>query len=164
MTGPTGGSFDRLDECLPFPIPENARQVLTLAPDVLALSDCTLGVTALPGKNDEFTLKINGVSCGTFTRKQLSLGINLTDLPADPKAKVVNPIAAQSKAILDAVAAKEGAVGEWRGLSQKAHAKGADPKLKDDLALLTKKVEAADEKIREAATPKTLHFEVIPTR
>ena len=48
------------------------------------------------------------------------------------------------------------------GLSQKAHAKGADPKLKDDLAALTKKVEDADAKIRDAAKPQKLRFEVVP--
>jgi len=53
-------------------------------------------------------------------------------------------------------------VGTWRALSQKAHAKGADAKLKDDLAELTKKVEDADAKIREAAKPQKLHFEVVP--
>jgi hypothetical protein len=65
------------------------------------------------------------------------------------------------RAILKAVADKEGVVGAWRGLSAKAHAKGADPKLMDDLAKLTKKVEEADTKIREAAKPKMMHFEIM---
>ncbi len=58
----------------------------------------------------------------------------------------------------------KGIVGTWRGLSQKAHAKGADPKLMDDLAAHTKKVEAADVTIREAAKPKKLHFEIEPAK
>ena len=53
-------------------------------------------------------------------------------------------------------------VGQWRSLSQKAHAKGADAKLKDDLAALTKQVEDADAKIRDAAKPQKLRFEVVP--
>jgi hypothetical protein len=53
-------------------------------------------------------------------------------------------------------------VGSWRALSQKAHAKGADAKLKDDLAALTKRVEDADAKIRDAAKPQKLRFEVVP--
>ena len=53
-------------------------------------------------------------------------------------------------------------VGTWRGLSQKAHAKGADPAFKEELAALTKKVEAADARIREAATPRKMHFEIVP--
>jgi lysophospholipase L1-like esterase len=155
-----GVTFDRLDECLPFPIPENARQVLPLAPEVLELSKYTLSVAGL--KDNTYSLKINGVACGTFDTRQLAEGINLTSLPGDPKA--MDPIRAQSKAIFDAVDAKENVVGAWRGLSQKAHAKGTDPKLKDELAEMTKKVEAADQKIREAATPRTLHFEIVATR
>src|SRR5262245_53276540 len=39
VTAENGGvAFDRLDERLPFPVPDNARAVLPLAPDVLALS------------------------------------------------------------------------------------------------------------------------------
>ena len=34
----------------------------------------------------------------------------------------------------------------------------------DDLAALTKKVEAADGKIREAAKPKKRHFEIEPAK
>ena len=36
------------------------------------------------------------------------------------------------------------------------------PKLKDELAALTKKVEEADAKIRDAAKPQKLHFEIVP--
>jgi lysophospholipase L1-like esterase len=155
-----GVAFDRLDECLPFPIPDDARAVLPLAPDVLELSQYTLKVTGL--KDGDYALKINGVPCARLSSKDLAAGVNLTALPADPKAKAANPIAAQMKAVLAAVAAKEGAVGEWRGLSAKAHAKNADPGLMNDLAALTKKVEAADAKIREAAKAQKLHFEVMP--
>ena len=78
--------------------------------------------------------------------------------------KDVNPIVAQSRAILGAVNAKEGIVGQWRGLSQRASAAGATPELKEQLAALTKKVEAADEKIREVAKPRKLKFEIEPVR
>ena len=90
--------------------------------------------------------------------------MNLTTLTVDPQSIAVNPIMAQMQAVLAAVSAKEGIVGTWRGLSQRAHAKGADPKLMDELAALTKKVEAADGKIREAAKPKKLHFEIEPAK
>ncbi len=43
-------SFDRLDETLPFPIPDNARVVLPIAPDVLDLSKYTLKVTGSEGR------------------------------------------------------------------------------------------------------------------
>ena len=157
----TGGgiAFDRIDECLPFPVPDDARVVLPMAPDVLSLSAYTLRVTGL--KDGDYMLKIGGAPCGRFSSKDLTAGINLTSLPAAPKAKLENPIAVQMRAVLSAVSAKEGLVSAWRGLSQKAHAKDADPKLKDDLAAFTKKVEAADAKIREAAKPQKLHFEVV---
>jgi lysophospholipase L1-like esterase len=146
----TGLSFDRLDECLPFPIPDNARQVLAMAPDVLALS-----------QYGTYLLKINGVACGKLSAKDLAAGVNLTALAPDPMVKGVNPIIAQMRAVLAAVAAKENQVNTWRALSQKAHAKDADPKLKDDLAAMTKTVDALDAKIREAAQPQKLHFEIV---
>jgi hypothetical protein len=67
----------------------------------------------------------------------------------------------QSRAILAAVAAKEGLVSQWRGLSQRAHAADASAELKDQLTEMTRKVMAADDKIREAATPRMLHFDLI---
>jgi lysophospholipase L1-like esterase len=160
--GATGGSFERLDECLPFPIPDDARAVLALAPDVLALSQYTLAVKGL--KDGEYLLKIGGAPCGRFTAKQLAEGINLTALAPLPMTKEVNPVVAQMRAVLKAVADKEGFVSSWRGLSQKAHAKGADPKLMEELAALTPKVEEADAKIREAAKPQKLHFEIAPAK
>jgi lysophospholipase L1-like esterase len=149
-------SFDRLDECLPFPIPDDARSVLVIAPEVLALSKYTLAVTNIGQGN--YILKIDGNNCGQFTAAELAAGINLTALPG---VKGGNPIADQSRAILAAVSAKETLVTNWRGLSQRAHAAKADPKLKDELAALTPKVEEADAKIRDAAKPKKHHFEVV---
>jgi lysophospholipase L1-like esterase len=151
-------AFDRLDERLPFPIPDEARAVLAIAPDVLALSEYTLTVSGL--KDGEYLLKIGNAPAGQFTAKQLATGINLTSLAPVPGAKDVNPIIAQMRAILKAVSDKEGVVGTWRALSQKAHAKGAEAGLMDELAALTKKVEAADAQIRQAAKPQKLHFEI----
>jgi lysophospholipase L1-like esterase len=150
--------FDRLDECVPFPIPEEARAVLPLYPTILDLSQYTLKVTGLKGNS--YLLKINGVPTATLTAKELETGVNLTAFGPNPQSKEVNPVAAQGKAILAAVAAKEAIVGGWRGLSQKAHAKDAAPELKDQLTAMTKKVEEADVKIREAAKPQKLHFEI----
>jgi hypothetical protein len=150
-------AFDRLDESLSFPVPNDARAVLPLAPDVLALSGYTLTVTGL--KDGTYLVKVNGVDCGRATAKDLAAGANLTSLAVAAGGK--NPITTQMQAVLAAVAAKEGVVGTWRGLSQKAHQKGADPKLMDDLAALTKKVEAEDAKIRSAAKPQKLHFEIV---
>ena len=154
-----GISFDRLDERLPFPIPDDARSVLAIAPDVLALSEYTLAVKGL--KEGEYLLKIGTVASGRFTAKQLAEGINLTSIAPIAMSKDVNPVIAQMRAILKAVSDKEGVVGTWRSASQKAHAPKAEPKLMDDLAALTKKVEEAEVKIREAAKPQNLHFEIV---
>jgi len=155
-----GVSFERLDEKLPFPIPDDARVALSIAPDVLALSEYTLKVTGL--KEGEYVLKIGGVVAGRFNAKELGTGINLTSLAPIAMAKDVNPIIMQMRGVLKAVSDKEGVVGMWRALSQKAHAKGAEQTLMADLAALTKKVEDADAKIRDAAKPQKLHFEISP--
>ena len=151
-------SFDRLDERLPFPIPDEARQVVGFYPPILELSRYMLAVSGLEGA--AYSLKINGIQAAVLTGKELGAGVNLTAFGPAPQAKEVTPVVAQMRAILAAVNAKEGIVGQWRGLSQKAHAAGADPALKEQLAALTKKVEEADAKIREAAKPQKLHFEV----
>jgi len=155
-------AFDRLDECLPFPIPAEARAVLPLAPEVLELSQYTLKISGL--KEGSYRLALDGMKCGTFSEKDLAAGINLTALPIDPMVKFTHPVAAQMQAVLAAVTAKENLVGQWRGLSQKANAKGADQKLQDDLAALTKRVEELDAAIRKAATPKKIHFEIAPAK
>ena len=122
-------------------------------------------------KDGDYTLKINGVPTATLTAKELGRrrepdGPGFRPAGQDAEGgeggEVANPIAAQGQAILAAVAAKENLVGQWRGLSQKAHAPGAAAGLKDELAALGKQVEVADEKIREAAVPQKLHFELSP--
>lgn len=143
--------FDRLDQCLPFPIPDEARAVLPLYPTILDLSQYTLKVTGLKG--DSYTLKINDTVVGTVTAKDLEKGINLT-------AFGQGPIAAQGKAVLAAVSSKENLVSQWRGMSKAAIAADAPASAKESLTAQTKKVEEADAKIREAAKPQKLHFEL----
>ena len=151
--------FDRLDERLPFPIPEDAQTVTAFYPTILDLSQYTLKVTGL--KDGSYSMKINGIASATLTSKELANGVNLTALsPIAPAT--VNPITAQSRAILSAVANKENLVGQWRGQSKQAFAPGAAPELQEKLALVTKTVEEADEKIRQAAKPQKLHFEIAP--
>ena len=111
----------------------------------------------LRSKDGQYALKINGTPAATLSSKELSSGVNLTAL-SPPAQGTASPIIAQSRAILAAVAAKEGLVSQWRGLSQRATAAGASSELKEQLAALTKKVEEADAKIREAAKPQKLHF------
>jgi len=146
-------AFDRLDECLPFPIPDDARPVLPLFPTILELSQYTLRVTGLTG--ERYVLRANDMPLATLSAKELAVGVNLTSFGS-------GPIAAQGMAVLAAVNAKEGLVGQWRGLSKAASAVGAAPDLKEKLAELTKQAEAADGNIRDAAKPKKLHFDLIP--
>lgn len=152
--------FDRQDERSAFPIPDDARQVLPLFPAILELSQYMLKVPGL--KEGTYSLKLNGVATATLSSKELEAGVNLTAFGAAPGSKDVNPVVAQARAILGAVASKEGIVGQWRGLSQRAYAAGADPALKEQLAALTPKVEEADAKIRDAAKPLKLHVELAP--
>ena len=161
----SGGTlqFDRLDESSPFPIADQTAAVMPLYPVIADLSDYTLKVVDLkPGRHQ---LKSNGVDVGKpLTAKEWTAGVNLAALAYQSNTNKIagpmNAIAAQGHAILAAVAAKESVVGQWRALSQRAHANGAPESLKTELAELTKKVEAEDEKIRTAAAPKTLHFEL----
>lgn len=155
-----GLTFDRLDECSPFPIPDEAVTVLPMAPAVFELSQYTLQVTGL--KYGDYTLKIDDVPVANLTAVQLKNGINLTAYSPELTPTAKNPIALQGKAILNAVAAKEGIVGQWRSLSQRAHAAGAAPELQQQLADLTAKVEEADAKIRAAAKPVKHTFAIVP--
>jgi lysophospholipase L1-like esterase len=151
-------SFNRTDERLPFPIPDDAREVLALDPTILELSQYTLKVTGLV--DGKYLLKIDNTPTATVTAKELQAGVNLTSLGTGPQPK--DPIAAQSRAILAAVSTKANIVGQWRSLSQKAHAAGAAPELKTQLAAMLKQVQEADQKIRDAAKPKTLKFDLSP--
>jgi lysophospholipase L1-like esterase len=146
--------FTRQDECLPFPIPDDARAVLPLFPTILDLSKYTLTVKGL--KRD-YKLTVNGVALGTVEAADLEKGVNLTAFPS-------GPIADQGKAVLNAVAAKEGAVGQVRGMSKAALAPGAAPEMQKNLEAAMKRVEEADAKIRETAKPKMLKFELTPVK
>src|SRR5262245_53533782 len=95
-------AFTRLDDCLPFPISDDARPVLALFPTILDLSQYTLTVQGLTGN---YTLAINGKVLGTVTAADLEKGINLTTF-------ATGPIADQGKAVLAAGAAEEGVVNQ----------------------------------------------------
>ncbi|MEO8497171.1 MAG: SGNH/GDSL hydrolase family protein, partial [Planctomycetota bacterium] len=158
-----GVEFDRLDERLPFPIPDGTVDVMPLFPAIEELSQYMLTVKGLA--RGSYTLAINGMPVGTLTHDQLAAGVNLTSLVHQPPAKQenANALLLQSRAILNAVAQKEGLVSQWRGLSKNAIADGAPAELKTQLADLTNKVEEADAKIRDAARPQKLRFSIMPT-
>ncbi|MEI7683426.1 MAG: GDSL-type esterase/lipase family protein [Planctomycetota bacterium] len=149
-------AFDRLDERLPFPIPDDTRAVLAIDPTILDMSQYTLKVTGLKAGNYE--LKVEGGSLGTVTAAELEAGVNLTSF--GPGLKGANPIAAQSKAILAAVSARAALVGQWRSLSAGVTRNKGPADGPAQLAALTKRVEEADEQIRVAARPRKMHYEL----
>src|SRR5262249_41391185 len=104
-----------------------------------------------------YALKVNGTAVATLSARELEGGVNLT-------AYARSPIAAQGKEVLAAVAAKEGLVGQWRNLSRMAAAAPGPPEARQNLDALTKKVEEADAKIRAAAKPRRLRFELTPAK
>lgn len=143
-------SFTRLDNCLPFPIPDDARSVLPLFPTILDLSRYTLKVN---GASGAYHLKINGVQVATIDGGELAKGINLTALDK-------GPIADQGKAILAAVAAKETLVSQARGQSRMALNPASPPNVRTQFDALLKQIDEADAKIRAAAKPKPLKIEL----
>jgi hypothetical protein len=146
-------AFDRLDQSLPFPIAEEARAALALFPPILELSQYTLRVTGL--KDGRYTLKINGVAVTTQSASEWDRGVNLT-------ACAQGPLAAGGKSILAAVAAKEKLVWQWRQLARAASEGKASGEAKERLADLSRQVEAADDRIRQAAQPRKFRFELAP--
>lgn len=148
-------TFSRLDETLPFPIPQGTKSVISLYPTILELSQYTLKITGL--KSEKYTVKMNTVLVATLTAKELETGVNLTDLDK-------GPIFTQGSAILNAVNAKEGVVGQWRNASRSASAANANEEAKSKVEPLRKAVEEADAKIRLAAKPIKLDFEIAPAK
>jgi lysophospholipase L1-like esterase len=148
-------SFVRLDECLPFPIPDEARAVLPLYPTILDLSQYMLKVTGL--KEGSYLLAINGTPVATLTANQLGAGVNLTSFPT-------GPIAAQGKDVLGRVNSRAGIVGQWRNASRALNTPGAPAELKTQLDALTRSVEQADDTIRKSAQPAPLRFTIEPAK
>jgi lysophospholipase L1-like esterase len=151
-------TFDRLDERSPFPIPEDARGVLALDPTILDMSQYTLKITGL--KPGSYALKINNTAVATVTAEALAAGVNLTALGNQPGVKTPNAISEQGKAILSAIGARAAAVGQWRGISKNAIAAGASDQARKDLAATQARVEALDERIREAAAPRKMRVSI----
>jgi len=145
-----GISFDRLDEAVPFPIPDDARSVLSLDTTIADLSQYLLTVTGL--KADRYDVAIDGIKVATVPAADLAKGWNMGTLDK-------GPVADQCRAILQLVNAKEGLVWQWRGVSRNV-TQGGDAQQKEQLAKLTQQVQEADAKIRAAAQPKPHHFEV----
>jgi lysophospholipase L1-like esterase len=147
-------SFDRLDDALPFPIPDNARPAVTVLDSIANLSQYMLTVSGL--KADKYDVSIDGVKVATVSSAELGKGWNMGLLEK-------GPVADQCRSILLLVGTKENLVGQWRGLS-KAVASNGSQEQKAQLAKLATQVKEADGKIRQAAQPKSHHFELVPAK
>ena len=147
----TGLSFNRLDSCLPLPIPDDARSALVIYPSIADLSQWTLKVLNL--KSGNYEIRMDGKAVVQTSSDQLALGFNLGTLDK-------GPVADQCRQILKLVADKENLVGQWRAKSAE---NAKNPAGKDHLALvqLNQLVLQADSALHDAAQPKPHHFEIL---
>jgi hypothetical protein len=150
----SGGTvtFNRADQSLPFPIPIEARPALAITPLVNGLSQLMLTVRGLPASN--YDVKLDDVPVATVTDAELRQGWNagLLDRGAN---------AVQGRAILRAVDAKEILVGRWRGMSR-AGAGRPDNDVAVELAAVERQILDADNRIREAARPRSHRWAITP--
>ncbi|MFA7158629.1 MAG: GDSL-type esterase/lipase family protein [Kiritimatiellia bacterium] len=147
-------SFDRLDESLPMPIPDNARGGLIIYPSIKDLSQWILKVTGL--KAGSYRVNIDGVAVADVTADELAAGWNMGVLDK-------GPVADQCRLILQKVDDKERIVSEWRTLSAACDKQPSSSQL-DALEKLNKQVLEADTEIRKAAQPKAHHFALSPVK
>ncbi len=147
-------SFDRLDEALPFPIPDDARPVVAIAGTIADLSQYRLIVTGLAAASYDIT--VDGAKVATVPAADLAAGWNMGTLDK-------GPVADQCRSILQLVSAKEGLVGQWRGVSRSVVQGGATAQ-QPQLEALAGQVRDADAKIRAAAVPRPHHFVLTPAK
>ena len=149
-----GLSFDRLDDCLPMPIPDEARGALIVYPAIADCSQWLLTVTKL--KPGSYQVSMDGTALATITADELAKGWNMGTLDK-------GAVAEQGRGILQRVAAKASLVQQWRAKAS-ANAKTPDESLRTEMDKLNEKVLAADAKIRETAQPKSHHFVITPVQ
>jgi len=165
--GPEGISFERSDECLPMPIPADARNGLKLVPLSAKLNEYMLNVTfsgpdqILPVKWD---VSIDGRKVAVVSTADLRKGWNMSELTE-------GPIAAQCQKVLDLIRNKEAAVSVYREVARwQAPAWLSDPTLdiagrqKTEADRLMKIVIAASAQINAAAQPKPHKFLLTPVK
>jgi len=151
---PGGGlSFDRLDDCLPMPIPDNAFGALIVYP---AIADCSQWMLTIAGlKAGRYQVSLDGTVVATVTADELAKGWNMGTLEQGAVAK-------QGQEILLRVANKEHLVSQWRQQSAALAKTPGEKSLQAAMDNLNAQILAADAKIREAAQPKPHHFVVTP--
>jgi hypothetical protein len=83
VTTPTGLTFSNWEMALPFPLIEDAKEVLNLVPFMERLNQQVLQIHNLPAGNH--TLKINGSEVGTYSHSAFEKGVNLAEKLATPQ-------------------------------------------------------------------------------
>ncbi len=132
--------FDRLDECLPMPVDEHAREALRLAPVGDDLNRYELRITGLP--DNMYDVMIDGEYGTTLTNRELAKGCNLATVPG--------PVTRQAHEVM-ALILQKNEVGKtlWEG---RIHDR------KDQLPGLEKQLAELEAKIVESCQPKPHHF------
>ncbi|HOK57039.1 MAG TPA: GDSL-type esterase/lipase family protein [bacterium] len=143
-------SFDRIDDCLPMPIPPEAKDALIIYPQIADLSQWILKIENL--KKGEYEIFIDGVSVATVSSEELKNGWNLSTV-------FKGPVYQQCLEVLSAISLKENLVSEWRKLSS-LQAKSPTEENKTKLQNLTEQILQADQKIKETAQPKIHNFTI----
>ena len=152
---PGGGiSFDRLDDCLPLPIPDEACGAFIIYPSIEELSQWILTVTGL--KAGQYQVQIDGAVVASVSGDELGKGWNMGLLTK-------GAVAEQCKNILQLVAIKENFVSKWRGRSQVA-VQNHNDSLRAGLDQLNGQILKADADIRAAAQPQNRHFIIAPLK
>jgi lysophospholipase L1-like esterase len=151
-----GISFDRLDTCLPMPIPDNARGGLVVSPAVADLSQWILTVKGLKG--GDYLVEMDGANVAKVAANELDKGWNMGLLEK-------GPVADQCRQILNLVGDKENQVSAWRRNSGILF---NNPAVNFGAAetpeKLGQRVLEADARIRAAAQPKSHRFVVAPVK
>lgn len=83
VTTPAGLTFSSKEMALPFPLIEDAKEVLNLVPFMERLNQQVLQIHNLPAGNH--TLKINGSEVGTYSHSAFEKGVNLAEKLATPQ-------------------------------------------------------------------------------
>jgi lysophospholipase L1-like esterase len=83
VTTPAGLTFSSKEMALPFPLIEDAKEVLNLVPFIERLNQQLLRIHNLPAGNH--TLKINGSEVGTYSHSAFEKGVNLAEKLATPQ-------------------------------------------------------------------------------
>ncbi|MCM8803553.1 MAG: GDSL-type esterase/lipase family protein [Candidatus Omnitrophica bacterium] len=141
-------SFDRLDNCLPMPIPREAQNALVIYPQIADLSQWILKIENL--KNGKYEVYIDGISVANVSSEELEKGWNMSTV-------LKGPVYEQCLQVLSAISAKENLVSEWRSIAS-LFSKMPSEEYKLKLQELSEKILQADKKIKEIAKPSTHNF------